>query len=70
MPTHKNTASNYLVNPTSVTLDITNYFDSPIGVCTYTSCDIVDVSDNSIIWITGAPLSGSSCTFSVSKTSA
>ena len=48
MPTDKNTASNYLVNPTSVTLDITNYFDSPTGVCTYTSCDIVDVSDNLI----------------------
>ena len=69
MPTHKNTASNYLVNPTSVTLDITDYFDSPIGVCTYTSCDIVDASDNLINWITGASLSGSSCTFSVSTTS-
>ncbi len=46
MPTNKNTASNYLVNPTSVTLDITNYFDSPTGACTYTSCEIVDASDN------------------------
>ena len=70
MPTYKNTASNYLVNPTSVTLDITNYFESPIGACTYTYCEIVNASDNSISWITGASLSDSSCTFSVSTTSA
>ena len=65
MPTNKNSASNGLVNPVSLVLDITNYFDNPAGVCTYTSCDILDGSGNSINWIT-KPLTGISCTFSVS----
>ena len=68
MPTNKNTASNSLVNPTSVVLDIANYFDNPAGACTYTSCDIIDGSGNPINWITGASLSGNSCTFSVTTT--
>jgi len=50
------------------TLDIANYFDTPTGVCTYTLCDIVDVSGISITWITGATLSGTSCTFNVLTT--
>ena len=66
MPTSLNTDSNSLVNPTSVVLDITNYFDNPTGVCTYTSCDIIDDSGNIINWITGTSLSVNSLTFSVS----
>ena len=42
MPSHLNTASNSLTNPTLVSLDITKYFDSPKAVCSYQSCDIVD----------------------------
>ena len=60
--------SNSLANPTYVALDITNYFDTPTGVCSYQSCDIVDSSGNTISWITGASLSGNTCTFSVSIT--
>ncbi len=63
-----NSASSVIANPISVTLDIANYFTCPTGVCTYISCDIVDSSGNSISWITGASLSGNSCTFSVTTT--
>ncbi len=63
-----NSASSAIVNPISVTLDIANYFTFLTGVCTYRSCDIVDESENSISWITGASFSGNSCTFSVTTT--
>ncbi len=63
-----NSASSSQVDPISVTLDIANYFSCPTGVCTYNSCDIVDSSGISISWITGASLSGNSCTFSVTTT--
>ena len=68
MPSQKNIASSNLVNPTQITFDIINYFDTPTGVCSYQSCDIVDSSGNTISWITGASLSGNTCTFSVSIT--
>ena len=63
-----NSASSAMTNPTSVTLEIPNYFTCPTGVCTYISCDIVNSSGNSISWITGASFSGNSCTFSVATT--
>ena len=69
MPTHRNSASNNLTNPTLVSLDITKYFDTKIGVCTYTSCDIVDILGKTISFITGASLSANSCSFSVSTSS-
>jgi hypothetical protein len=68
MPTSLNTASNSLVNPALGSVEVTNYFDNPYGVCTYTSCEIIDGSENTINWITGASLTGNSCTFSVTTT--
>ena len=41
-PTQLNAASSSLTDPTLITLDITNYFDSPTGVCAYTSCGFFD----------------------------
>ena len=46
-PTQLNAASISLSDPTLITLDITNYFDSPSGVCTYTSCNLVDGASDS-----------------------
>ncbi len=48
-----------------MTLDITNYFDSPAGYCTYTQCSIVDDLNNAIPWLTDATLSGNICSFNV-----
>ena len=50
---------------TSMNLDITNYFTSTSGVCTYTQCNIIDSSGNSISWLTGATLAGNICSFNV-----
>ncbi len=48
-----------------MTLDITNYFDSPTGSCTYTQCSIVDDSGNALSWLTDATLSGNICSFNI-----
>ncbi len=48
-----------------MTLDITNYFDSPTGSCTYTQCSIVDDSGNALLWLTDATLSGNICSFNI-----
>ena len=56
---------NNLAIPTQVTLNISNYFDTPTGVCFYEFCDIVDIVGNPISWITGSSLSESSCSFSI-----
>ena len=61
--------SKYLYSGTGniypTTLDITNYFDSLTGVCTYTQCSIVDDSGNAIPWLKDATLSGNICSFNV-----
>ncbi len=49
----------------SMSLDITNYFDTPTGVCTYTQCSVVDSSGYSISWLTGGSLSGNICSFNI-----
>ena len=37
-----------------MSLDFTNYFTDPTGVCTYTECKIVDANRNPISWLTGS----------------
>jgi hypothetical protein len=46
-------------------LDITNYFDSPTGVCTYTQCSIVDGSGNPISQLTAVFLDVKNCLFNI-----
>ncbi len=53
-----------------MSLDITNYFTSAAGDCTYTQCSIVDGSGNPISWLSGATLSGNICSFNVDKSAA
>ena len=48
-----------------MSLDVTNYFTNPAGVCTYTQCSIVDFNSNPISWLTGANLLVNICTFNV-----
>ena len=48
-----------------MSLDITNYFTNPTGVCTYTQCSICDINGNPISWLTGSTLSGNICSFNV-----
>ena len=48
-----------------MSLDITNYFTNPTGVCTYTQCSISDINGNPISWLTGSTLSGNICSFNV-----
>ena len=45
-------------NSYPITLDITNYFTNPTGVCAYTHCSIVDINGNPIPWLTGGILLG------------
>jgi hypothetical protein len=46
-PTQLNAASSSLTDPTLITLDITDYFDSPTEVCAYTSCGFFDSPSDS-----------------------
>ena len=48
-----------------MTLDLTNYFTNPSGVCTYTQCSIVDINDNPISWLTAVTLAGNICSFNI-----
>ena len=48
-----------------MTLDITNYFTNPTGVCNYTQCSIVNIDGNPISWLTAATLAGNICSFNV-----
>ena len=57
-------------NVNTMSLDITNYFTSVTGGCTYTQCSIVDWSENAISWLTGATLSGNICSFNVDTSAA
>ena len=50
---------------TSMSLDVTNYFTSATGDCTYTQCSIVDGSGNSISWLSGTTFSGNICSFNI-----
>jgi len=45
-------------NSLPITLDITNYFTNPTGVCAYTQCSIVDINGSPISWLTGGTLLG------------
>ena len=48
-----------------MSLDITNYFTNPTGVCAYAQCSIVDINGDPISWVTAATLSGNLCSFNV-----